>query len=241
MKHSFLTATLFLSLTSISQTFAEEVPLPIWVFNIAGSGSGSMSTNDVSSVTINLSTFSGSGATAAATSVSEILITAENATYTLQASAKVNGPGSGSIGLLLNGTSVASAFVPTTGINVGATNYAASITTAGASDPWVGLPLKAQLLISSGPQAGAQGSFTSIALTAVTSNPSPSLTILHVNPSEVQLAWHTNFANYSAETANDMINPSWVPLSNTATIVGAQFVISISTSATQQYFRLHRH
>src|SRR5262245_13411276 len=100
----------------ISRTFAQKVSLPNWVFNVTGGGSGSMFTN-VSFVGLNLTTFSGpgSGAIASATSESDVLITTSNTTYALQAVAKVNGPGSGSIGLLLNGTSIASTFVPTTG------------------------------------------------------------------------------------------------------------------------------
>jgi hypothetical protein len=243
MQHSWLAVvgvTLFAGLAPVSRTVAVEVPLPTWILNTTGNGSASMTTNGVISVSINLTTFSGGGATAAATSASDVLVTTSNTTYTLRALAKVNGPGSGQIGLLLNGTSTASILVPTTGINVAPTNYSTSFTTGGPSDPRVGLPLKAQVLASSGPQAGGMATYTEIALLVETSNSVPSLTIRHVSPSELQIAWSTNFPNYSAQTADGAITASWVPLTNTPVIVDSQYVISILPTSTQQYFRLQQ-
>ena len=66
---------------------------------------------------------------------------------------------------------------------------------------------------------------------------------LHLNPIDPQhatLSWPTNAAGWELQSAAAMSAVSWGIVTNAPVIAGTNFSLSIITTATQQFFRLHQ-
>jgi len=67
----------------------------------------------------------------------------------------------------------------------------------------------------------------------------PSLSVVTLSADEIQLRWSTNAANFVVETT-PTIGAPWQVVSNTVSVVGGQYSVTVSASQPRGYFRLHR-
>ena len=69
----------------------------------------------------------------------------------------------------------------------------------------------------------------------------PRLTIAKTSPTQVVLQWPTNDAGFIVVSALSLAVPSpWQPFSNAVTVNGTMFSVSVSTTNTARFFRLHK-
>lgn len=219
---------------------AANIPLPAWTFT--GGGLGTWSGSSAGSNQVGLSALrnsSGSGSVSAyATSTNDILIVTTNTIYLLTTVGKVSGPGSGSMGLLVNGVGVTGIPILSTGNNVSPSLYTTSFTTSGAGDSRVGLPLRAQFsadaYLAGG---GAFCTYTNITLT--TSVVIPQLFLQRTNTTQFRLSWSTNFSWYALESSPDN-QSSWISVTNAVGTEGTNRVVVVNADSAKQFFRLRQ-
>jgi hypothetical protein len=64
------------------------------------------------------------------------------------------------------------------------------------------------------------------------------LAITNSSPLQATISWPTNANGFFLESTPSLPSAAWTPLTNTATIIGAQFTVPVAMTNTQQYFRL---
>jgi hypothetical protein len=225
----------------VSNSIAENIPLPGWAFTGGGLGNWSGSSPGPTEVNLSCSRFfSGSGGvSSSATSSNSIVTVKSSTTYQLSCMGRVTGPGSGSMDMLVGNGSGFSVFVPTVANNVPHTLYTLSFTTGGPSDPKVGTTLIARFNVSSGvPGGGAIGSFTNIALIATTLL--PQLQISRTNASQVVLSWPSSFDWYVLESSSSIPATSWTTVTNSPSVNGTNLVIVLERDDARKLFRLRQ-
>jgi hypothetical protein len=68
----------------------------------------------------------------------------------------------------------------------------------------------------------------------------PLLTILLMPPDSARLTWPTNHPGYQLETADQISNPLWSPVTNLPIVQAYHYTVTIGTSNQSQFFRLRR-
>jgi hypothetical protein len=69
--------------------------------------------------------------------------------------------------------------------------------------------------------------------------PAPRLAIQSSGNSAIQLSWPTNAPRYGVEYAESLPATNWNWITNSRSIVGGNFVVTVPTGARQSYFRLN--
>jgi hypothetical protein len=176
--------------------------------------------------------------TTTAVSSTNALLADYNTTYVLAVIAKITGPGSGDMSLLLDDNAVAGVGIESTGINVGAATYTTTLRIGGIEDSAkVGLGIKSRFRVGAGPpMGGANGTFTNIMLTAY--GPRPQLSLRPQSQSQLQLAWPAFYTDYVLEqTANLSL---WTAAPNQVTTNGTELIATVDINGGSQLFRLRK-
>ena len=226
---------------AISHSSAQNIPLPGWSFSGGGQGNYSGSSSEPTQADLNCFHFPSGflSVYSRATSSNNITTVTSNTVYQLRCLAKVTGPGSGAMSLLVDGAGTSGTSIPTVANNVPLTLYSTSFTTGGPTDARVGLPLKAEFEVSSGlAGGGAVGAFTNITLTATTLI--PQLQIRNTNANHVAIYWPSNFTWYVLESSPSLQPPSWVGVTNSTFVQGTNLVVIVTADAQTRQFRLRQ-
>jgi len=67
----------------------------------------------------------------------------------------------------------------------------------------------------------------------------PALSVVTLSAGAIQLRWNTNAANFVVETTSAIGGP-WQVVSNTPSVIGGQYSVTVSASQPSGYFRLRR-
>jgi len=57
----------------------------------------------------------------------------------------------------------------------------------------------------------------------------------------IRLAWETNFAAFTLESAIALSDRTWTPVTNTVVTDGSYFAVLVSAEATDRYFRMRKN
>jgi hypothetical protein len=68
----------------------------------------------------------------------------------------------------------------------------------------------------------------------------PSFGLFRVTPSSAIVHWPTNATDYTLETADSLLAPTWTAVTNETATIGDQFAFTIYTTKAAQFFRLHQ-
>ena len=68
----------------------------------------------------------------------------------------------------------------------------------------------------------------------------PRININRVDPQHVALSWTTNAVGWGLQSSASLTATNWIAITNAPTVVTTNFSLTITTSAQQQFFRLHK-
>ena len=88
--------------------------------------------------------------------------------------------------------------------------------------------------------ATTAGIFSLSAVSTVTfqAEPPPVLTIRKIESSQIQLRWATNTVPYDLDRTATLPASVWTPVTNTVSVIGGEFLVTLEPSANAQFFRL---
>jgi hypothetical protein len=66
------------------------------------------------------------------------------------------------------------------------------------------------------------------------------INITQVDPENAVLSWSTNAVDWELQSLTSMVATNWNVVTNTPSIAGTNFLLSITTTDAQQFFRLHK-
>ena len=66
------------------------------------------------------------------------------------------------------------------------------------------------------------------------------LNLTQVDPMHAALSWATNAVGWELQSSDSLAAGSWATVTNVQGIAGTNFTLSITTSGTQRFFRLHK-
>jgi hypothetical protein len=66
----------------------------------------------------------------------------------------------------------------------------------------------------------------------------PQLSIQVVSAGQNRLSWSTNCTSFSLEAAANLPPTLWIPVTNSATIQGQQFTVTVDTTLPGAFYRL---
>jgi fibronectin-binding autotransporter adhesin len=82
------------------------------------------------------------------------------------------------------------------------------------------------------------GSGNDVVLTHLYTLPAPTLSILTNAPGSVQVLWSTNYPNYHLQTNSDLANTNWSGWPIAPAIIGTNYIVTNSTTASPLFYRL---
>jgi hypothetical protein len=68
----------------------------------------------------------------------------------------------------------------------------------------------------------------------------PSFGLFRVTPSSAIVHWPTNATDYTLESADSPLAPTWTAVTNETATIGDQFAFTIFTTKAAQFFRIHQ-
>jgi hypothetical protein len=68
----------------------------------------------------------------------------------------------------------------------------------------------------------------------------PAIMAALLNGSQLQLNWPTNTTGYALESTTSLAAPTWATVTNTPTVIGNQFTLTVETAVGSKFYRLRK-